>query len=79
MNSGEVLCIIQTRMKEVSRRQEEVRFCFVCREHRQHWKVVMVDEDPESYYGAHVELQCDRCGRDHTRMDGERRRFGEGG
>lgn len=47
-------------------------WCFGCRARLRH-ELVWYSPIGTSWYGPRCALQCERCGKDRTRMDGERR------
>lgn len=46
------------------------RWCFRCRKRLPHDDVLMVCDDPYSYYEPHWRRECSRCKGDHTAFPG---------
>jgi hypothetical protein len=57
-------------MHEHKREAAGVKWCFRCRKHLEHDHVLMVCDDPYSYYGTHWKQECSRCKGDFTRFPG---------
>lgn len=38
----------------------EPRWCFYCRKRVKFWRTIRGPSDPLSYYGPHVEIECER-------------------
>lgn len=62
-------CIIPGPSKVLAEHDDGVRWCFGCRRHLPHQRVVLGDEEP-SYYDPVAVRQCSRCGRDRTSFPG---------
>ena len=60
--------VLHTPMHEHSRKDAGIHWCFACRKHLQHALVLMVCDDPESYYGPHWKAECSQCKKDRTRF-----------
>jgi len=50
-----------TRMKEVSRTSEGIRWCFSCRKRVEFNQIIKIP-DGMSYYGPSIEIACSSCG-----------------
>jgi hypothetical protein len=59
-NDDRTFSICGTRMKEHSRTDWGVKWCFQCRKRHQFWKVVLVP-DGLSYYDPEVAVRCEVC------------------
>lgn len=62
--------VLRTPMHEVRREVWEVRWCFSCRRRLRHVAVLLVPDDPRSYYGPSWVVRCAGCGEDHVRFPG---------
>lgn len=61
----QLLCVIPGPSKELTRREDRVRWCFKCRAHLMHEWVLMADHEP-GYYDPEWMLSCSGCNEDHT-------------
>ena len=57
---GEDFAICGTDMKEHSREDFGIKWCFQCRGRHKFWKVLLVPNGL-SYYGPSIEIECDHC------------------
>jgi len=64
------LHILRVPEHEHSRLDAGVKWCFYCRKHLPHSDVMMVPDDPMSYYGPRWKYVCSKCGKDATRFGG---------
>lgn len=62
--------VLRTPMHEHKRDPQGEKWCFQCRKRLPHDAVLMVCDDPMSYYGPHWALECSRCRQDHTHFPG---------
>ena len=69
--------VLHTPMHEHIRRPLGDIWCFACRKHLPHDWVVMVCDDPMSYYGPHGYRECSRCKHDHTHFPGTEWSYGD--
>lgn len=57
--------VCRTPMREVHRAPDKERWCFKCRKHFPHDRVVLATAEP-SYYEPTVRFDCPQCHEDHT-------------
>ena len=69
--------VLYTPMHEHRREPDQERWCFQCRKRLMHEAVLMVCDDPFSYYGPQWRLECAGCGEDHSVFGGFPRVFEE--
>lgn len=60
---------------EIRRMPAGVMWCFRCRKHLPHDKVMFVPDDPMSSYGPRWNYECSNCRQDHTAFPGMEREY----
>lgn len=58
--------VLYTPMHEEAREPAGDRWCFRCRKRLPHDDVLMVCDDPMSYYDPHWRRECSGCGGDYS-------------